>query len=135
MIRKLTLETINEFATEVHRNAVDHGWWKEEIKLPEIISLIHSEISECWRNTEKGDKQLKFILATTESRKEYRLSWRMRLFAFLTIAAMPEVTSKRLFCRSTNTTKADRTDTVARSVKRLRAGADYLFHIERNFSI
>lgn len=54
MIRKLTLETINEFATEVHRNAVDHGWWKEEIKLPEIISLIHSEISEVLEEYRKG---------------------------------------------------------------------------------
>ena len=27
--------TINEFAAEVHKNAVDHGWWDGE------LSLIH----------------------------------------------------------------------------------------------
>ena len=28
--------TINEFAAEVHKNAVDHGWWEGE-----RLSLIH----------------------------------------------------------------------------------------------
>ena len=38
--------TINEFAAEVHKNAVDHGWWEGERTFPEIVALIHSEVSE-----------------------------------------------------------------------------------------
>ena len=37
---------INEFAKEVHENAVAHGWWDEEKSLCEIIALCHSELSE-----------------------------------------------------------------------------------------
>lgn len=37
--------TINEFAAEVHKNAVDHGWWEGERTFPEIVALIHSEVS------------------------------------------------------------------------------------------
>ena len=38
--------TINEFAAEVHKNAVEHGWWEGERTFPEIVALIHSEVSE-----------------------------------------------------------------------------------------
>lgn len=37
---------INEVAKEIHENAVKHGWWEDERSFPEIISLIHSEVSE-----------------------------------------------------------------------------------------
>ena len=37
---------INEFAQEVHENAIAHGWWDEKRSFPEIIALIHSEDSE-----------------------------------------------------------------------------------------
>lgn len=40
--------TINEFAAEVHKNAVEHGWWEGERTFPEIVALIHSEVSE-WK--------------------------------------------------------------------------------------
>lgn len=33
--------TINEFAAEVHKNAVEHGWWEGERTFPEIVALIH----------------------------------------------------------------------------------------------
>ena len=36
--------TINEFAAEVHKNAVDHAWWEGERTFPEIVALIHSEV-------------------------------------------------------------------------------------------
>lgn len=36
----------NEFAKEVHQNAVEHGWWDEDRSAGEIIALCHSEISE-----------------------------------------------------------------------------------------
>lgn len=43
---------LNEFAKEVHQNAVDHGWWGEEYTDAVVIALIQSEITEAfeeWR--------------------------------------------------------------------------------------
>ena len=37
---------INDFAKEVHENAVKHGWWDEERSFGEIIALCYSELSE-----------------------------------------------------------------------------------------
>lgn len=37
---------INEVAKEIHENARAHGWWDEERGFPEILALIHSEVSE-----------------------------------------------------------------------------------------
>lgn len=45
--------TVNEFAKEVHENAVAHGWWETARSFPEVAALIHSEVSEAleeWRN-------------------------------------------------------------------------------------
>lgn len=36
----------NQFALEVHRNAVAHGWWEGPRTFGEIIALCHSELSE-----------------------------------------------------------------------------------------
>jgi len=37
---------LNEFAKEVHKNAVKHGWWEDNRSFGEIIALCHSELSE-----------------------------------------------------------------------------------------
>ena len=37
---------INEVAKEIHENARAHGWWDEERGFPEVLALIHSEVSE-----------------------------------------------------------------------------------------
>ena len=37
---------INEFAKEVHENAVNHGWWEEERSFGDIVALCHCELSE-----------------------------------------------------------------------------------------
>ena len=31
---------------EIHKNAVEHGWWEDDRSFPEIIALCHSELSE-----------------------------------------------------------------------------------------
>lgn len=38
--------TLNEWAAEIHQNAVDHGWWDEPRSFGDIVSLCHSELSE-----------------------------------------------------------------------------------------
>lgn len=37
---------LNEFAKEVHQNAVEHGWWENSPTTAEMIALCHSELSE-----------------------------------------------------------------------------------------
>lgn len=36
----------NDFAKEIHANAVAHGWWDEPRTFGEIVALCHSELSE-----------------------------------------------------------------------------------------
>ena len=37
---------IKEMAEAVHQTAVEHGWWEERRKIPELLCLVHSEVSE-----------------------------------------------------------------------------------------
>lgn len=57
----------NAFAQDVHRNAVEHGFWEGERPREEIFALIHSEWSEAleeyragrpmvWYDEERGHK-------------------------------------------------------------------------------
>lgn len=47
--------TVNDYAREVHENAVAHGWWEDgERSFPEIAALIHSEVSEALEEYREG---------------------------------------------------------------------------------
>lgn len=37
---------LKELAKAIHQNAIDHGWWENPRPIPELLCLIHSEVSE-----------------------------------------------------------------------------------------
>jgi NTP pyrophosphatase (non-canonical NTP hydrolase) len=40
------INSFNAIANEIHKTAVEKGWWEEERNNGEIIALMHSELSE-----------------------------------------------------------------------------------------
>lgn len=46
--------TIKELQIDIHKNAVEHGWWEEQRNFGELISLCHSELSEALEEVRKG---------------------------------------------------------------------------------
>lgn len=62
------LAGLNAFAAEVHKNAVDHGWWKDDRSLPEILMLCVSELSEALEEYRAG--RLMFYCGSTNKNCE-----------------------------------------------------------------
>jgi len=41
---------------EIHQNAIDHGWYEDQRSVPELLCLIHSEVSEALEGYRNGVK-------------------------------------------------------------------------------
>lgn len=37
---------LKDLMDDIHKTAVEHGWWESKQTLPELLALIHSEVSE-----------------------------------------------------------------------------------------
>lgn len=53
------MKTISEWQKEVHALAIEKGWYEGEKRgVPELLCLIHSEISEALECYRKGENRL-----------------------------------------------------------------------------
>ncbi|MDY6895004.1 MAG: MazG nucleotide pyrophosphohydrolase domain-containing protein [Thermotogota bacterium] len=44
-------------AMEIHENAKNHGWWDKARSIPELLCLVHSEVSEALEAYRNEDKE------------------------------------------------------------------------------
>lgn len=73
-IKKCQLNTINltELAAENHQNNINKGWYDNKPSIPELLCMIHSEVSEvtdAYRNSrdkEIGEELADIILRTLD---------------------------------------------------------------------
>jgi len=56
-------KTIRMWQNEIHQLAVDKGWWETERNIPEVLCLIHSEISEALEELRSGVEVQNYVLA------------------------------------------------------------------------
>lgn len=47
--------TLGNLQEDIHKNAVNHGWWEENKNDGECIALMHSELSEALEGLRKGN--------------------------------------------------------------------------------
>lgn len=58
----------NKLRNDVHRVAVEHGWWEKPLTFPEIIVMCHSELSEAVEEYRAGRPMLYFVVETDDGK-------------------------------------------------------------------
>lgn len=48
---------ISELQKEIHGNAIEHGWWEDQRPIPELLCLVHAEVSEALEAYRKRDDE------------------------------------------------------------------------------
>lgn len=48
-------EGLNALAADIHKNAVEHGWYEKPREIPEVIALMHAELSEALEAYRNGE--------------------------------------------------------------------------------
>lgn len=56
------IDTLNKLAEEIHKTAIEHGWWETERELPEILMLCVSELSEALEEYRDGRPNEWYVL-------------------------------------------------------------------------
>lgn len=59
-----------ELAKEIHKIAVDHGWWDGDRSDGEVLALVHSEVSECLEALRVRNPQSQAIPAVSAAEEE-----------------------------------------------------------------
>jgi NTP pyrophosphatase (non-canonical NTP hydrolase) len=50
-------DSLIEMQKKIHQNAVDHGWWDGVRTIPELLVLLHSEVSEALEAYRNNDRE------------------------------------------------------------------------------
>lgn len=61
VMRYTLYEGMSLAAMQVHRTAVDKGWWDKERNFGEMVALMHSELSEALEAKRHGNKPSEHI--------------------------------------------------------------------------
>ena len=54
----MKFNSLKDFFRDIHKNAVDHGWWEQDVTPGEALgrlALVHAEVSEGVEEVRKGE--------------------------------------------------------------------------------